>query len=424
MSHFIINGGSPLAGEIHVQGSKNSALPLMAAAVLNKGITVLYNIPQILDVYYMMQILETVGCRVQLKSGKMVIDAVNVDTKCIPEKWTEKMRSGIMLLAPLLIRCKEVTMGLPGGCSIGKRPVDWHLQIFRQMGAQVEECNEQIILRSNQLCGCHIKLAYPSVGVTENVLMAAVGAKGITILENPAKEPEISQLCDMLRQLGSHIEQKTDGSIVICGGYESRELVVKNCADRIVSATWIAAVASAGGQLHLLDVCPSHMTCVLQMFERMGCSVKQGERELFVECHGKRHAVDLIETAPYPGFPTDVQSLAMAVLVRAQGMSKIHENVFEARFQTAMELQKMGAKIRLEDRTAYILGGARLQGGVLDAPDLRGGAALMVAALGVEGCVVIRHADYVRRGYEDFDRQLCKVGADVHYFVDEYGGNA
>lgn len=417
MSHFIINGGHSLAGEIRVQGSKNSALPLMAAAVLNQGVTILYNIPQILDVYYMIQILETVGCQVQLKDGTMVINAANVDTKRIPQEWTGRMRSGIMLLAPLLVRCQEVTMGLPGGCSIGKRPIDWHLQVFRQMGAQVQEDEEQIVLRCGRLKGGRIRLAYPSVGVTENVLMAAVGAEGTTILENPAKEPEISQLCDMLRQLGSRIEMKSDGSIVIRGGYESTEVVMTNCADRIVGATWIAAVATAGGELRLLDVCPAHMSCVLQVFEKMGCEIRQQENELFVKRHKTLQAVRQIETAPYPEFPTDVQSLAIAVLAGAQGESSVRESVFEARFQTAVELRKMGAKILLKDNTAYILGNAPLHEAILDAPDLRGGAALMVAALGVRGRSVIRHAEYVLRGYENFSRQLCEVGADVRYFA-------
>ncbi|MGN0297693.1 MAG: UDP-N-acetylglucosamine 1-carboxyvinyltransferase [Lachnospiraceae bacterium] len=413
MSHFIINGGCPLTGRVHVQGSKNAALPLMAAAVLNKGITVLHNIPQILDVYYMMQILEAIGCKIIFRTGTMEIDARWIDCDSIPEKWTEKMRSGVMLLSPLLVRCGSVSMGQPGGCSIGKRPVDLHLAALRQLGAEVEEQESLLILKSNGLRGCRIRLPYPSVGATENILMAACGAEGVTILENPAREPEIFQLCKMLRKLGSCIEMNRAGNFVIWGGYQHQNIVLKNCGDRIVAATWLSAVAVAGGQIELTGISPRHMEEVLKIFKKMGCNLWIDNGKMCVTRLSRLYPLKGIETGPYPAFPTDVQSLIMAVMAGVDGISSIQENVFEARFQTANELRKMGADIEIEGRKAQIFGKQNLQAARMQAPDLRGGAALVVASLGVKGCSIVEKAEHVLRGYENFAQQLCQLGADV-----------
>lgn len=413
MSHFIINGGSPLAGEIHVQGSKNAALPLMAAAVLNKGITRLSNIPDILDVHSMIQILQAIGCEVRFASGELYIDATTVDAGHIPTEWTGKMRSGVMLLAPLLVRCGQVNMGLPGGCSIGKRPVDLHLKALRAFGAEVNEQKEQMQLHCEKLKGTTITLAYPSVGATENILMAAMGAEGNTILKNAAKEPEIAQLCDMLRLLDAKIEEQEDGSLFISGGYHSKEIQYRNESDRIVAVTWLCVVAASGGQLQLLDVNPIQFEAVLQVLEQMDCQIRRSENGVWVAKNHRLQNIARIETGPYPGFPTDSQSLLMAVCSLSKGTCCICENVFEDRFQTAKELQKMGARIQIKGNCAWVHGMERLYGKSVIAPDLRGGAALIVAALGAEGCCRIEQADYVLRGYEHFPEQLRKVGARI-----------
>lgn len=413
MSHFVINGGRVLSGKIQVQGSKNAALPLMAASILNKDITILHNIPQILDVYYMIQILESIGCHIQFFSGTMVIDAREINVKSIPQKWTGKMRSGVMLMGPLLVRCGEVTMGMPGGCSIGKRPVDLHLDALKKLGAEVMQQEEQIVLKCQKLQGCHIHLSYPSVGATENILMAAAGANGVTILENPAKEPEIFQLCDILKKLGTRIQREADGTLKIWGGYKSRKIVVENCGDRIAAATWLSAVAVAGGQLNLVGINPIHLKSVLDVFEELGCEIEREENEIKIVRKEKLYAISQVETGPYPKFPTDVQSILMAVLSGVEGNSKIQENVFEARFQTTWELRKMGADIHVKGNCASIVGNQNLKAACVAAPDLRGGAALIVASLGIKGCSMVQNAEYILRGYENLAEQLCQVGADV-----------
>lgn len=412
MSVIVVQGYYPLKGEIEIQGSKNAVLPMMAAALLHKGTTVLKHVPMIQDVFCMMGILESMGCTCTLRDHTLAIDAGNIEKARIPRDGGKAMRSSIVVLGALLGRCGEGEAFYPGGCSIGRRPIDLHLAAFRQMGVEIDEKDETIRTRAPWLAGAEISLSYPSVGATENVVLAAVKAKGHTILKGAAREPEISVLCRMLQNMGARIEGIGSDRLEIWGVDELRDTEFQVPGDRIVTGTYLSAVMAAGGEAVFRRGSPECLGIVLDTMRAMGADIKVCGDEVFIRMEERPKAVSIV-TSPYPGFPTDLQSMAMTLLAVGQGKGYLKETVFEGRFATAKELHKMGAEIIIEGSEARITGKSPLKGAAVKACDLRGGAALVVAGLAADGQTRIMDCGHIFRGYEDICRDLRKLGGRI-----------
>ncbi|MGN0159162.1 MAG: UDP-N-acetylglucosamine 1-carboxyvinyltransferase [Brotaphodocola sp.] len=412
MSGILVRGLHRLKGEITIQGSKNAVLPVMAASLLHKGTIKIDNVPKIQDVFCMMGILESLGCVCQWSGHAMVIDTTGLKEYQIPESEARKMRSSVMLLGPLLGRVGEAKSWCPGGCSIGKRPIDLHFAALSQMGATVNCDGSCIAARTTGLHGADIRLSFPSVGATENVVMAAAAAEGVTVLHQAAREPEIEILCRFLHAMGVDIEGIGSSVLKIHGGKPLHDTEFQIPGDRIVAGTYMGAVTAAGGEVYLRDVPPVHLTAVSHAAEQMGAEVKHSSDGIFLAMKKRPSAVEL-ETCVYPGFPTDLQSVFVAAAAVADGTSFISEQVFEERFAAAKELRKLGAHIIIENRTVCIDGLYPLNGAAVTAPDLRGGAALVVAGLAAQGETFVAGDGHIRRGYEDICRDLQHVGADI-----------
>lgn len=412
MSTIQVQGLQPLKGEIKIQGSKNAVLPMMAASVLHRGTTVLTHVPRIQDVFCMMGILEYMGCRCCLCDHELTIDATELTNTAIPEEYVKTMRSSIMILGALLGRAGEALTHYPGGCSIGKRPIDLHLYALRQLGAGIEEECGVIHARCTGLHGGEIRLPYPSVGATENGVLGAVLAQGVTTIYGAAREPEIGQLCLMLKEMGAKVDGIGTGTIRIEGVSSLHDTVYEVAGDRIVAGTYLAAVAAAGGSARFLGCKPDHLAAVLPVFSDMGMEIYEEEDAVSITSRGLPKAVSII-TGPYPGFPTDLQSPMMALMAVGQGEGMIQETVFEGRYETAKELLKLGASIRIEGNAAYMKGTGILYGSAVKAMDLRGGAALVVAGLAAKGQTVITGCSHILRGYEDICRDLTRLGASI-----------
>ena len=412
MSVIVVQGYYPLKGEIEIQGSKNAVLPMMAAAVLHKGTTVLNHVPRIQDVFCMMGILESMGCVCNLEGHTLTIDAKRLICCGIPKEGGKAMRSSIILLGSLLGRCKEAVAYYPGGCSIGSRPIDLHLSALEKLGAKFEEEGEVIYAATTGLKGTYITLSYPSVGATENVLLAAVGAEGNTILDGAAMEPEVEDLCWMLEAMGANIRGIGTGTLKIQGGQKFHDIQWQVPGDRIVAGTYLSAVMAAGGKALFRKSCPHQLGCVIRTMREMGAEIRLGENEVEIEMTGQPKAVS-VETSPYPGFPTDLQSMMMVLLSVGEGTGYLKEKVFEGRFATAKELHKMGADIIIKGREALITGQKALKAAQVQACDLRGGAALVVAGLAAEGETKVTDCHHILRGYEDICYDLKSLGAKI-----------
>lgn len=418
MSVIQVNGLVPLKGEISVQGSKNAVLPMMAAAFLHKGITVLTNVPLIQDVVCMTDILKHLGCGCCHQGDCLVIDARKADRVQIPDAYVTAMRSSIIVLGPLLGRLGEGESSYPGGCLIGARPIDLHLMALRSLGAEITEEDGRIraVRGPEGLQGARIHFPYPSVGATEQAVLAAVLARGVTVIRGAAMEPEITQLCRFLNNMGAVICGMGTDQLMIQGVEELRDSSFRVEGDRIAAGTYAAAAAAAGGEVLLKGVNPGCLKVPLGVLEQAGALIRTDEegRRIRVVMEGRPSGLT-IRTGPYPAFPTDLQSPFMAFLAAGQGSSSIEERVFEGRFATAEALKRMGADIEIQDRTARIRGRYPLRGGEVTAPDLRGGAALAVAALACEGETRIRGCSHIRRGYEDICRDLAALGAGIRW---------
>jgi UDP-N-acetylglucosamine 1-carboxyvinyltransferase len=415
LSEIIIHGGKRLNGRFRVQGSKNGVLPIMAGTLLCEGVTILENVPRITDVTDMCAILETLGCVCVWEDGH----TLRIDTTCacprnIEANLTERMRSSIFLLGPLLARFGEANLHLPGGCSIGKRPIDLHLAGLRSLGAVIHEREDGISALCLELRGNAIHLRYPSVGATENILMAAVAAKGYTRITGCAREPEIVELCLFLNACGARISGIGSSSLQI-QGRDVRELqAVRFCigGDRIAAATYLYGAAGCGGHVCVEGIAPVYLRNVLTHLAAMGCICLEHDTSVELYASGKPMPADVV-TGPYPAYPTDLQSIAMAVLGRARGISVVTERVFEKRFGVAGELEKFGVRLKVQDQSAMIYGSDMLHGTTAHATDLRGGAALMVAGLMAEGETHILDVAHIDRGYEAPEQVLCGLGAEI-----------
>ncbi len=412
MSVIQIQGMQCLKGTICIQGSKNAVLPVMAASLLHKGTTVLTNVPRIQDVFCMMGILKSLGCECSLRENCLTIDASEARSVPVPEELAGRMRSSIMLLGPLLGRFGRAETTHPGGCSIGSRPIDLHLAGLRGLGAEVVQEEDQIRVTADRLSGGELSLSYPSVGATENLVMAAAAARGRTVLRGAAKEPEVGILCRYLKMAGIPIQGVGTDTLVIEGGRPLRDVSFDIPGDRIVAGTYLAAVMSAGGEVMLSGAPAGHMREALRLASEMGAELSITPEGVLVRMDGRPRAAEF-STGPYPEFPTDLQSVMMAAAAVARGQSRIRENVFEDRFSTAEELRKLGAHIIIDKRTAFVEGCYPLHGGIAEARDLRGGAALVVAGLAAEKMTQVGGYDHIGRGYEDICRDLRGVGARI-----------
>ncbi len=416
MASIEMVGRNRLRGEINVQGSKNAVLPIMAAAILNKGTTVIENCPVILDVASMMRLMESIGCRMNLSGNQLTIDARYLTGNVIRDEYVRRLRASVLLMGAMLGREGDVTMGLPGGCSIGERPIDFHLAAFQAMSARLVESETSIRLSATGLRGVNIHLSFPSVGATENILLAAVRAEGRTVIHNAAREPEIYELCEFLGDMGAKVEGGGTGRIVVDGVEELYDVSFHMSSDRIVAGTYACAVAGVGGEVTLRGDLEAQMVGILPVLRQMGCRTSMGDGFLTVSSDGRPRGVSSVVTAPFPGFPTDMQSQVMTALCLAeQQRSIVMESIFNARFQVVDPLVAMGADIRIDGKKAQINGVKALCGSHVEAKELRGGAALTLAGLFAEGTTRVEGLRYIQRGYEDVVRDLTSLGADIRY---------
>ncbi len=406
-------------GEVRIQGSKNGALPLMTATLLIQGKTILHNCPDITDIRAMADLLQTIGCVVNFDRNTMTIDATHIcDTHC-PQKQVQAMRSSIMLLGPLLGRCKSVRMHKPGGCVIGERPTDIHEQALGRMNVQFVSDKDTITARTECLKGAEIQLPFPSVGATENIMMAAVTADGITKILNAAKEPEICMLSDFLMKAGAKIKGAGTSVIEIVGVSDLREVTMSVPPDRIVAGTYLMAAVATGGQILLRNAPSEHMKKTIDILRQTGAGIFADQDMIYIDAEEKCRALPYVKTEVYPGFPTDLQSMLLAALALSEGESMVEESIFEDRFRIVPELCKMGADIRQEHNRVRIRGVKKLSGDRLTACELRGGAALVIAALAAQGESRICGCDFIERGYEDIVRDIRKLGGDIRKVTGE-----
>ena len=413
MEYFEITGGTPLHGSITLQGSKNAALPLMAASILHPGRTTLHHVPAIRDVDVMIEILENIGCTVQKDKGTLIIDAAKAEHFEIAASLGERMRSTIILLGSMLGRAGRAKMPFPGGCIIGMRPIDIHITSLGKMGAVFEETDGMLCAETDGLCGTRIHLRFPSVGATENVILAAVYARGRTRIENCAKEPEIAELCRFLREKGAKIEGEGTSCILVEGVSHLRDSTYTLMPDRIVAGTYLFAAAATRGEICLEGMRPSDMESVLDVLGRMGAVYENREDGFYLDGRKAINPLPVVCTETYPGFPTDLQSQLLATLCVARGRSVIRECIFEERFRIAPWLNRMGADVTTDGREAVIEGKEHLSGQMVKAQELRGGAALVIAALMAQGITRVYGSAFIERGYEDLAGDLRKLGAVI-----------
>lgn len=413
MEYFEITGGTPLHGSITLQGSKNAALPLMAASILHPGRTTLHHVPAIRDVDVMIEILENIGCTVQKDKGTLIIDATKAEHFEVAASLGERMRSTIILLGSMLGRAGRAKMPFPGGCIIGMRPIDIHITSLGKMGAIFEETDGMLCAVTDGLCGTRIHLRFPSVGATENVILAAVYARGRTRIENCAKEPEIAELCRFLREKGAKIEGEGTSCILVEGVSHLRDSTYTLMPDRIVAGTYLFAAAATRGEICLEGMRPSDMESILDVLGRMGAVYENREDGFYLDGRKAINPLPVVCTETYPGFPTDLQSQLLATLCVARGRSVIRECIFEERFRIAPWLNRMGADVTTDGREAVIEGKAHLSGQMVKAQELRGGAALVIAALMAQGITRVYGSAFIERGYEDLAGDLRKLGAVI-----------
>lgn len=412
MSCYIIKGGNRLEGEVSVSGSKNASLPILAACILNGKVNKLYNVPDISDVRITLEILKYLGCKVKKDKKRIIIDSRNITNTEIPDELMRKLRSSVIISGALLARSKEVTFSYPGGCDIGSRPIDLHLNGFRKLGIKIDENSGNIHCKYDKIEDVKIHLDFPSVGATENIILASVIGNREVIIENAALEPEIVDLAEFLTRMGAKIFGAGTNIIKIKGVEKLKEASYNIMPDRIEAGTLLIAVAMTGGKVKLKNAVPQHISPILHKLEEIGCQIKIEDKNIFLFAPKKLKATE-IKTMPYPGFPTDLQSIFSTMLTIAKGTSIVTENIFENRFKIIGELKRLGAKISVEGKTIIIKGIRRLNGKSVESTDLRGGAALVLAGLVAKGTTKVSKIEYILRGYENLDEKLNSLGARI-----------
>ena len=409
-----VEGGLPISGEVRVGGAKNSALKLMAATIMAPGVTTLSNVPNISDVHVMGKVLKRLGATIEVvDEHTLSIDTSAVDKWETPYELVAKMRASTAVMGPLLARFGKAVVAMPGGCNIGARKIDLHILGLEALGVQFEIAHGNIHASASEgIVGAHVTLEFASVGATENLMMASVHAKGTTVIDNAAREPEIVDLANMLNAMGAKVRGAGTPVIEIEGVGELHPVTHEVVGDRIEAGTFLAAGALAGGPVRVVGFKPEHLGLVLKKFEAMGITVEREERGCTVSRTGALKAVD-IQTLPFPGFPTDMQAQVMAMLTLAEGQCIVTENVFENRFMFAGEIARMGADITIEGHHAIVRGVKRLSGAQVKSPELRGGASLVLAGLVADGETTVSNIFHIERGYERFVEKLRGLGANV-----------
>ncbi|MFC7442331.1 UDP-N-acetylglucosamine 1-carboxyvinyltransferase [Laceyella putida] len=414
MERFVIKGGNPLSGRVRVQGAKNAALPILAATVLAAGTYEIHDVPRLNDIDAMCRILETLGAKVERDGHRVSVDTVGLCESHIPDELMSQIRSSVFLMGPLLARLGRVTVSRPGGCAIGKRPIDLHLKGLACLGAEVAEEGDLIKCRAPALTGAEIKLDFPSVGATENIMMAAVCAEGETVITNAAREPEIVDLAVFLNKMGAKVSGAGESTIVIQGVREMHATVHTIMPDRIVAGTLLIAAGATGGELVLDNVVPENLASVIASLRQMGLRIEMTAEGVRVKKSPVLHGIPHIMTAPYPGFPTDMQPQMITLLSLSQGTSRVTEAIFDSRLKHVDELRRMGAEIRQERDTVTIHGVKRLTGASVSTTDLRAGAALVIAALTAKGESTVAGVEHIDRGYERLDELIRQLGGQMN----------
>ena len=413
MRQFVIRGGRPLAGEIRIQGSKNSVLPLLAAALLARGPVELRACPRLRDVETSVRILRALGCKAVWEGDNLLLNTASMDQWSISEDLMREMRSSVVFLGAILARHGKALCSMPGGCELGPRPIDLHLSGLRALGAEIAEDGGTLRCEACRLRGREIVLDTPSVGATENLMLAGCGAEGDTVLANAAREPEIVDLQNFLNACGADIRGAGSGTVFVKGGRDFHGCTYSVMPDRIAAATYLCCAASAGGTIFLRGAEEGHLSTVTALLRRSGCEITADAAGIACTVRERLLPPGAVRTAPYPGFPTDAQAVVMAALLRARGCTMFEENLFENRYRHVEELVRMGADIRVSGRVAVVSGVERLHGAAVECTDLRGGAALCVAALAAEGETRIGNLRHIERGYEDLRRDLRALGAEM-----------
>ena len=413
MSQLLVRGGQPLHGEVTIQGAKNSVLPILAATVLTGDRVVLRGCPRLRDVDASIRILQSLGCRAQWEGDALTVDTAALNRCEISDILMREMRSSAIFLGAVLARLGRADISYPGGCELGPRPIDLHLSGLRDLGADIREEGGILHCTASRLAGRELMLSLPSVGATENLMLAACGAEGTTVISNAAREPEIVDLQDFLNACGAEVSGAGSTSVTIRGGKPLHGCEFRCMPDRIVAATYLCACASAGGEVYLRGARERHLATVADALRQAGCTVAGDGEGIACRCRRRLRAVRPVRTAPYPGFPTDAQAVLMAAMLKSRGTTVFEENICENRYRHVDELTRMGAEIRVAGRVAVVTGVERLSGAAVRCTDLRGGAALCVAALAADGETRIFETAHIDRGYEDIVRDLRALGADV-----------
>lgn len=412
MKSYIIEGGKKLEGTVKISGSKNASLPILAATILSEKTNKLYNVPQIKDTKTTLEILKLLGCKIKQNSGKIEINSKHITKTEIPEHLMREMRSTVIMAGALLGRFKEVIFSYPGGCDIGSRPIDLHINAFKKLGVEITEEAGFIKCKANKIIGTNIDLDFPSVGATENIILATVLSTGTTTINNAAMEPEIIDMVQFLKKMGAKIQGEGTNQIIIDGVEKLSGVSYNIMPDRIEAGTILCAVAATGGNVTLDNVMPEHLTAVINKLEETGCKIEINNKKITLNAPKKLKSID-IKTMTYPGFPTDLQQIFATMLVKASGTSIIVENIFESRYKYISELRKMGAKVTVEGKTAIIKGTRKINATTVVCTDLRGGAALVIAGLMAKGKSRVENIGYIQRGYENLENKLGSLGAKI-----------
>lgn len=413
MSRLLIEGGRPLEGETAIQGAKNSVLPILAATLLTGSQVRIENCPRLRDVEASIRILEALGCSARWEGDDLVVDTAGLCRCQVSDILMREMRSSAIFLGAVLGRCGEAELSYPGGCELGPRPIDLHLAGLRRLGAEIDETGGLLRCKAAALRGCDIVLSLPSVGATENLMLAACAAEGVTRIANAAREPEIVDLQGFLNACGACVSGAGSSTVTIEGGRPLHGCTYRVLPDRIVAATYLCAAAGVGGHVFLRRAEEPRLATVTALLREAGCRIRACEAGVECCCDGRLRSVSRVRTAPYPGFPTDAQAVLMAALLRSRGSTVFEENMFESRYRHVDELARMGAAVQVSGRVAVVTGVETLRGAAVRCTDLRGGAALCVAALAAEGESCVGDIFHIDRGYEDIVRDLTALGGRI-----------
>lgn len=414
MSKYIIKGGNKLNGEVFVSGAKNAVLPILASTVLNGGICILKNVPMLLDTFVAIDILKDLGCEVNYGENTVVVNSKNMNKTNVNEQLVKKMRSSIIFLGAIISRFKQASISYPGGCNLGKRPIDFHLEAFEKMGIKIEDDKNIIKATVDNVKENVIILPFASVGATQNIILASIFVKGKIVIKNCAKEPEIIDMVRFLRKMGAKIYGEGTHIITIEGVEKLNDIVEHTIMpDRIEAGTFLCMSAITNGNITVKGIIPQHLTALLDILSQIGCNIQIYKDSIKIKNKEALKPIDFLETKPYPYFPTDLQPQIMALLATICGTSIIKENIFEARNKHIFELNKLGCNI-IEDNSTFIINGNKhLYGKNVFAKDLRGGASLIMAGLVAQGKTIVEGGCYIDRGYENIDKKLRVLGANI-----------